>query len=123
MADTYADIVKQIEELKIKAEAMRKAEVADVIAKIREAIAVYGLNADDLFSNSSRKRAKRGSAKAKKASAVSNGKRASSSKSSGKPSEKHYADGNGNTWSGRGPRPHWLRDALAAGHDLTEFLV
>lgn len=119
MADTYTDIVKQIEELKVKAEALRKAEVADVITKIREAIAVYGFTADDLFSNSPRKRAKRGSAKAKKSSAVSNGKRTSSSKASGK----HYADGNGNTWSGRGPRPRWLRDALAAGHDLTEFLA
>ncbi|WP_405549433.1 H-NS family nucleoid-associated regulatory protein [Variovorax paradoxus] len=24
-------------------------------------------------------------------------------------------------WSGRGPRPHWLRDALAAGTPLKSF--
>lgn len=29
----------------------------------------------------------------------------------------------GDTWSGRGPRPKWLRDALEAGSALEEFLV
>lgn len=32
-----------------------------------------------------------------------------------------YADQAGNIWSGRGPRPKWLKDALAAGKQLAEF--
>lgn len=34
-----------------------------------------------------------------------------------------YADGNGNTWVGQGPRPQWVKDALAAGRGLDEFLT
>ena len=32
-----------------------------------------------------------------------------------------YSDGQGNTWSGMGKRPYWLRDALNAGRSLEEF--
>jgi DNA-binding protein H-NS len=32
-----------------------------------------------------------------------------------------YADGQGRTWSGRGPRPAWLREALANGKSLQDF--
>ncbi|MBT2323945.1 H-NS histone family protein, partial [Variovorax paradoxus] len=32
-----------------------------------------------------------------------------------------YSDGQGNSWSGMGKRPYWLRDALAAGRTLEEF--
>lgn len=34
-----------------------------------------------------------------------------------------YADQAGNTWGGRGPRPQWIRDALAAGRSLDAFLA
>ena len=27
-----------------------------------------------------------------------------------------YRDQAGNAWSGRGPKPRWLKEALAAGH-------
>jgi len=32
-----------------------------------------------------------------------------------------YADDNGNTWTGKGRRPKWLKDALAKGKTLAEF--
>ena len=32
-----------------------------------------------------------------------------------------YADERGNTWSGKGRRPKWLKDALAAGRALADF--
>lgn len=32
-----------------------------------------------------------------------------------------YRDSNGNTWVGKGPRPAWLREALAAGAALESF--
>jgi DNA-binding protein H-NS len=34
-----------------------------------------------------------------------------------------YADGAGNTWIGRGPRPKWLKEAIGAGRALDEFLT
>ena len=34
-----------------------------------------------------------------------------------------YADGAGNTWGGMGKRPEWIRQALAAGQALEDFLI
>ena len=34
-----------------------------------------------------------------------------------------YRDALGNTWSGRGPRPKWLKAAVASGSSLESFLV
>jgi len=34
-----------------------------------------------------------------------------------------FRDADGNTWAGRGKRPVWLREALAAGRTLEEFAV
>lgn len=102
MAKTYADIVKQIESLKKQADDVRRKEIGDVVKRIREAIAFYGLQPQDLFGpggRGKRREAPRAAAGAK------------------------YGDGTGNVWSGRGPRPHWLRDALAAGRTLEEFAL
>ena len=48
MTKTYAQIVKQIEILKQDAEKVRRKEVDGVIGRIREAISVYNLSAEDL---------------------------------------------------------------------------
>ena len=103
MAQSYAQLRDQIAKLEREAESARKAEIADVIGRIKEAIAAYGLTAQDLFSG------KRGAAKGV-------------AKSEGKTSAK-YGDGAGNVWGGRGPRPQWLRDALAAGKSLEDFAM
>lgn len=34
-----------------------------------------------------------------------------------------YSDGSGNAWIGKGPRPRWVKDALAAGRTLDELLT
>ena len=34
-----------------------------------------------------------------------------------------YRDEAGNVWGGRGPRPQWLRNALASGKKLEDFAV
>lgn len=39
------------------------------------------------------------------------------------PAPVRYRDGNGNTWTGRGKQPVWLRTALAQGRSLGDFLV
>jgi DNA-binding protein H-NS len=45
---TYSQMLDEIEHLKEKAELVRRAEVEDVIARIKAAIAFYGLTEEDL---------------------------------------------------------------------------
>ncbi len=115
MTKTYAQIVKQIEVLKADAEKMRRKEVAGVVARIQEAIAVYGLTAEDLgFGSKPGKKAKAAGAAPKK--------RASAKAAKAAPAVK-YRNDSGGTWGGRGKRPDWLRAALAEGKTLADFEV
>jgi DNA-binding protein H-NS len=100
MAQTYQQIQRQIEQLQRQAEALRNTEVKGVIDRIKVAIAHYGLTAAHLgLDSASRKAVGKKSAR----------------------SFAHFSDGAGNAWSGRGPRPRWLREALAAGRSIEEF--
>lgn len=104
MTQSYSQLQKQIEALQRQAEKLRDTEVKGVVDRIKVAISEYGLTAEQLgFGVKSS-----GAAKAK----ASNRAASQSAK---------YGDGNGNVWSGRGPRPHWLRDALNAGKTLEDF--
>jgi DNA-binding protein H-NS len=103
MATTYAQLTKQIEALKQEAEAQRAKELSDVVKKMKEAIAVYGLTAADLGF---------GPAKSTGTSKSAKGKGGQGAK---------FRDDAGNAWSGRGPRPGWLKAALAAGKQLSDF--
>lgn len=109
---TYAELVRQIEDLRAEAESVRREEVEGVIARIREAISAYELTPEDLFGGATR--ATRGRAKREKAPAT--GRRAPRAAGAAK-----YSDKQGNVWGGRGPRPKWLRDALANGATLEQF--
>ena len=44
-------------------------------------------------------------------------------KSKAKPAKKKikHRDAAGHTWTGRGPKPRWLNDAIAAGKTLKEL--
>jgi DNA-binding protein H-NS len=117
MTKTYAQIVKQIEVLKQDAEKLRRKEVEGVIGRIREAITVYGLTAADLGLATATKAP--ASPKAK-APAKKRGRKAGASKA---PAEAKFRNEAGQTWGGRGKRPQWLRDALAAGKTLADFAV
>ncbi len=110
MPQTYKQIQKQIETLQRQAEKLRNQEVEGVVGRIKVAITHYGLTAEQLGFDT-------GSVKGKLL--VSRTRVASKTKKS--PTSAKYADGQGNEWLGRGPRPHWLRDALAAGKTLEEF--
>lgn len=122
MAKSYEQIQAQIEALQQKAAAARKKELDGVIKEIQQAIDYWGLTADDLGLSGSTK-----SAATKKAGRKTVAKKGAAKKSGKKPgkatSAPKYGDGNGNTWSGRGPRPGWLRAALESGRTLEEFLV
>src|SRR5262245_19784864 len=110
MTKTYAQIQKQIDSLSREAEKLKRKEIEGVIERIREAISIYGLTASDLGLSATRGRKVRASAGAARKATKSKSTRAAK-----------YRDEAGNTWVGRGPRPQWLRDALAAGKTLEEF--
>lgn len=107
MARTLAQITKQIDKLQKEADALRQAELKGVVDRIKVAISHYGLTPDQL-----------GFGKP----AVTVAKLAKpTTKSSGKATAPRFSDGDGQVWSGRGPRPRWLREELAHGRSLEEF--
>lgn len=122
MTKTYAQIVKQIESLKQDAEKVRRKEIEGVIGRIREAISVYALTAEDLgFGSGGGKRGRGrqgGAVAAKRGRGGNNGKAAAKTAPVVK-----YRNESGGTWGGRGKRPQWLRDALAEGKKLEDFAV
>ena len=115
MTKTYVQIQKQIETLQREADKLKRKEVDDVIAKIKEAIAVYELTAADLGLDG-----KAGRGAGTRGRAAAKGRPARKTRGA---SEVKYRDEAGNTWGGRGPRPQWLRDALAGGKSLQDFAV
>jgi len=95
---TYAQLTAQITELQRRANEALRREVAADIRKVGALIASYGPNSADVFRTGV----------------------ASTVQAQARP-VRQFADGNGNAWIGRGPRPHWLRDALSRGRSLNEF--
>jgi DNA-binding protein H-NS len=113
MAKTYSQLVKQIESLSREAEKLKRQEVEGVVARIREAIKAYGLTASDLGLAGRRGPKPQAGAKA--------ARKAPGRRKAARPAK--YRDESGNTWGGRGPRPQWLRDAIAGGKKLEDFAV
>lgn len=106
MAKTLAQIQKQIDALQKEAANIKTKEIPGVVSRIKDAIRHYGLTAADLGF--------------KGGAAPKAGNPAGKAKTKGTSAAK-YADGAGNTWSGRGPRPGWIKAALAQGKALTDF--
>lgn len=116
-ASSLADIEAQIEQLKKQAEELRAVEVEGFVSRIKEAIAHYGLTAQQLGFGSG----KRGDSSAAPRALVA--KKAAKKTASKKPSVAKYADGAGRTWTGHGKRPGWFKDAIAAGKSPDDLLV
>lgn len=108
LADINSQIKKhdeQIAQLRRQAEELRNQERAGVIEEVRKKIAEYGLTASDL------KLAARSS------------KRSTPAASAPKAAAK-YRSPTGETWSGgRGRKPRWITEALAAGKSLSDFEI
>lgn len=111
MATTYERLKREIVKLEAEAQRAKQKEVKAVVARIREAIDQYGLTAQDLGLVGTRNSSKQTLVKAQ---------RKSKAKLSTTPK---FQDEQGNTWVGRGPRPHWLRGALSNGKSLEDFAV
>ncbi|KNZ33177.1 MAG: histone family protein nucleoid-structuring protein H-NS [Methylibium sp. NZG] len=102
---TLQDLLAQKEALEREIENTKKHHRAEAIAKVRSMMAEYGLTAADL--------AGRASARAAGAKSTKGGKVA----------VKYRNAATGDTWSGRGLQPKWLKAALAAGRKIDEFSV
>ncbi len=117
MPKSYAQLMKQIDVLRHQAESVKRKEVDGVVKRIKEAIAVYGLTAADLGLAGSSAGAKRSVIKRKGRALSKAGKKASV------PGKPKYRDDAGHAWSGKGPRPGWLRAALESGKTLEDLTV
>lgn len=118
MAKTLQQIEAQIARLQAQAEAVRQKEMAGVVARIKDAIAHYGLTAEDLGFGAKR------SATQRKAAAPTVPKNVAKRTKSAKPRKARpsFTDGV-NTWSGMGPKPKWFKEALAAGKSIEDLTV
>lgn len=100
---TLQELLAQKEAIEREIELTKKRERADAIARVRSLMAEYGLTLADLGGKAP----------------------AASPKASGgaKVAPKYRNAATGDTWSGRGLQPNWLKAALAAGRKLDEFKV
>lgn len=96
------ELLAQKEALDKEIENTKKQARAEAIAKVRALMQEYGLTSADL----SAKGAAKGGAR-----------------SGGKVAVKYRNAATGDTWSGRGLRPNWLKAALASGRKIDEFAV
>jgi DNA-binding protein H-NS len=97
------DLIAQKEALEREIERAKQQGRADAIGKIRALMDEYGLSVADLAGKSPRAKA----AKSK----------------GGKVAAKYRNSSTGETWSGRGLQPRWLKAALAAGRKLDDFAL
>jgi DNA-binding protein H-NS len=82
----------------------QRQERTDAIAKVKSLMAEYGLSAADIVSKTN---------SAPRASATSGKKVA----------PKYRNPETGETWTGRGLQPNWLKSALASGKKLADFTL
>ena len=113
MAKTYAQLMAEIDALKVTAEALRNKERGGVIDRIKVAIDHYGLTAEDLGLTSPATKGPKAAAPKKSGAPKAN----ASAKSSAR-----YSDGAGNAWTGMGPKPKWFKAALEAGRTLESLM-
>jgi DNA-binding protein H-NS len=91
---SYKDIQAQISELQRKAEEARSQEIEGAIAQIKALMQEYEISVEDLVGRSKKQAGKK---------ALTN---------------IQFQDGTGNTWSGRGRMPAWIK-----GQDKEQFRV
>jgi DNA-binding protein H-NS len=130
---TLKEIDQEIAKLKQRAASIIASEKAGVVERIKEAIAYYSLTAAELGLGAQGPAGKRG--KSPKASRSTKGTSdlaigdSAEVSSAAAPVKKtragaggiKYKDDAGNSWSGFGPKPRWLTEAVAGGKTLEEL--
>lgn len=97
---TVSELLEQKAALESQIAEARRAERADAIARVRALMSEHGLSLADLA-------AKTGAGK----------------RSGSKVAPKYRDAATGDTWSGRGLQPKWLKAALASGRRLEDFAL
>ena len=103
---SLTDLLAQKAELEKQIAETQRSERAEAVAQVRELMAQYGLTLADIGSRS-------GAA----------ARPASSAKPKAKVAAKYRDAASGQTWSGRGLQPNWLKAALASGRKLSDFAL
>lgn len=97
------DLLAKRAALEQEIEATQKRERQDAIAKVKVLMAEYGLTVGDLSAKSTT-----GKAGATKGAKVA---------------PKYRNAATGDTWSGRGLQPKWLKAAIASGKKISDFAI
>lgn len=110
---TSLELLEQSEDLRQQAESLKAKEIPEVVARMKKAIAHYGLTAQQLGLSNGAASASKG----KGSTSPGNSKKVSAKNAAPvkKASVVIFRDEAGHSWTGFGPRPKWLKDALAAG--------
>lgn len=96
------DLLAQRAEIERKITDAQREERSAAIAKVRALMAEFGLTAADIAGRTTAARAR---------------------SKGGKVAPKYRDKQTGDTWSGRGLQPKWLKAALAAGRRIEEFAI
>lgn len=99
------DLLAQRAELEKKIIEVQREAKADAIAKVRALMAEFGLSNADLAGKSAAPRS------------------AAADKPVSKVAAKYRNAATGETWTGRGLQPKWLKAALAGGAKIEEFTI
>ena len=108
------DIQSQIEKLQKQASQIKAKEFHKTVLEIRQKMQAFGITVKDL---QSAKKVKNPPAPAKK-SAKPAGKKAA-----GAPVAAKYRGPDGQTWTGRGLSPRWMKALIDQGRSKEEFLI
>ena len=96
----------------------QRIERADVIGQVRTLMSQYGLTLADL---SSKVAVGPKATQAAAAAPAVKTRRSSKGKKTGKVAPKYRDAITGQTWSGRGLQPNWMKAALATGRTIEDF--
>ncbi len=99
---TLKELLAQKEAIEQQIEQTKKSERGAAVNKVRAMMAEYGLTVADLGAKSAGK---------------------SRSGGTGKVQAKYRNASTGESWSGRGLQPRWLKAALASGKKLSDFVI
>ena len=102
---TVAELLAQKAEIEKKIAEAQREERSSAIAQVRALMAQHGLTVADL------------------ASRATSAPRTGATKAVSKVAAKYRDPATGNSWSGRGLKPNWLKAALDSGKTLADFAV
>ncbi len=98
---SITDLLAQKAALEKQIADAQREQRSEAIAQIKALMAEYGLTLADVGSRAA----------------------AAPRRASGKVAAKYRNSATGETWSGRGLQPNWLKAAIAAGRSLADFAV